>query len=79
MTAHAADLLANIGHEPEYGARPLRRTIQRELDDRLADMLLSGTLNPGETVRVDAADGHLNLQPLPSTGPETADDTTDTT
>ncbi|MGW5434389.1 ATP-dependent Clp protease ATP-binding subunit [Streptomyces sp. NPDC004059] len=64
ITDGAADLLANIGHQPEFGARPLRRTIQRELDDRLADLLLSGTLNPGDRVRVDAVDGRLDLQPV---------------
>ncbi|MER6408684.1 AAA family ATPase [Streptomyces viridosporus] len=64
VTDAAADLLANLGHQPEYGARPLRRTIQRELDDHLADLLLTGTLNPGDRVHVDAADGHLDLQPV---------------
>ncbi|MYQ33845.1 AAA family ATPase, partial [Streptomyces sp. SID4956] len=61
ITDAAADLLADIGHQPEYGARPLRRTIQRELDDRLADLLLSGALSPGDRARVDAADGKLTI------------------
>jgi ATP-dependent Clp protease ATP-binding subunit ClpC len=64
ITDGPADLLANIGHQPEFGARPLRRTIQRELDDRLADLLLSGTLTPGDRVRVGAVDGRLDLQPV---------------
>ncbi|MEU3340915.1 hypothetical protein [Streptomyces sp. NPDC006668] len=64
VTDGAADLLANLGHQPEFGARPLRRTIQRELDDRLADLLLSGTLTPGDGVRVNVVDGRIDLQPV---------------
>lgn len=64
ITDAAADLLADIGHQPEYGARPLRRTIQRELDDRLADLLLSGALSPGDRARVDAADGKLTIDAM---------------
>ncbi|SDE01949.1 ATP-dependent Clp protease ATP-binding subunit [Streptomyces prasinopilosus] len=62
VTDGAADLLADLGHQPEFGARPLRRTIQRELDDRLADLLLSGALESGASVRVDAADGELDIR-----------------
>ncbi|MFD5568468.1 ATP-dependent Clp protease ATP-binding subunit [Streptomyces cadmiisoli] len=61
VTDAAADLLAHLGHQPEFGARPLRRTIQREVDDRLADMLLSGDLKPGDRARVDAVDGALEV------------------
>ncbi|MBG0850803.1 ATP-dependent Clp protease ATP-binding subunit [Streptomyces spinoverrucosus] len=63
VTDAAADLLAHLGHQPDFGARPLRRTIQRELDDRLADLLLSGELKPGDRARVDAADGALQVRP----------------
>ncbi|MEU4041361.1 ATP-dependent Clp protease ATP-binding subunit [Streptomyces antibioticus] len=59
VTDGAADLLGNLGYQPDFGARPLRRTIQREVDDRLADLLLSGQLNPGDRARVDAVDGHI--------------------
>jgi len=62
VTDAAADLLANLGYQPDFGARPLRRTIQREVDDRLADMLLSGELNPGDRARVDAVDGALEVR-----------------
>ncbi|MFE2045472.1 ATP-dependent Clp protease ATP-binding subunit [Streptomyces sp. NPDC059477] len=62
ITDTAADLLANLGYQPDFGARPLRRTIQREVDDRLADMLLSGRLNAGDRARVDAVDGALEVQ-----------------
>lgn len=52
-------MLVNRGYQPEFGARPLRRTIQSELDNRLSDMLLDGTLNPGDKVVCDAQDGEL--------------------
>ncbi|MEU9332851.1 AAA family ATPase [Streptomyces sp. NPDC048290] len=61
ITDAAADLLANLGHQPDFGARPLRRTIQREVDDRLADLLLSGQLSEGDRARVDAVDGALEV------------------
>ncbi|MFJ4782085.1 ATP-dependent Clp protease ATP-binding subunit [Streptomyces sp. NPDC088794] len=61
VTDEAADVLANLGYQPDFGARPLRRTIQREVDDRLADLLLSGELTAGDRARVDAADGELKV------------------
>ncbi|MFD4599381.1 ATP-dependent Clp protease ATP-binding subunit [Streptomyces sp. NPDC058464] len=62
VTDTAAELLANLGHEPDFGARPLRRTIQREVDDRLADLLLSGQLVAGERAVVDAANGEIVIR-----------------
>ncbi|MFG2964775.1 ATP-dependent Clp protease ATP-binding subunit [Streptomyces sp. NPDC048288] len=62
VTDTAAALLANLGHEPDFGARPLRRTIQREVDDRLADLLLSGQLVAGDRAVVDAADGQIVIR-----------------
>lgn len=59
VTPAAVDWLAEHGYEPEYGARPLRRLIQREIDDRIADLFVSGELTDGGTVEVDAADGSL--------------------
>ncbi|BEL02327.1 ATP-dependent Clp protease ATP-binding subunit [Actinoplanes sichuanensis] len=59
ITPAAVDWLAERGYQPEFGARPLRRTIQRELDNRLSTMLLAADLAPGRTVRVDARDGAL--------------------
>jgi len=49
--------LAELGYEPEYGARPLRRVIQRQIDDRIADLFVSGALTDGGTVTVGVADG----------------------
>ncbi|WP_417508816.1 ATP-dependent Clp protease ATP-binding subunit [Microbacterium sp.] len=58
VTDAAVEWLGEHGYEPEYGARPLRRLIQREVDDRIADLLVSGHLVDGGAVRVDAgADG----------------------
>ncbi|MEV6346390.1 ATP-dependent Clp protease ATP-binding subunit [Actinoplanes sp. NPDC051851] len=61
ITDGAVDWLAERGFQPEFGARPLRRTIQRELDNRLSKMLLAADLAPGQTVRVDARDGQLTF------------------
>ena len=55
----AADLLAGRGSRPELGARPLRRTVGREVERRLARMLLAGEIQPGATVRVTAEGGEL--------------------
>jgi ATP-dependent Clp protease ATP-binding subunit ClpC len=52
VTEQAVDWIAEHGYEPEYGARPLRRLIQREVDDRIADLLVPADLDQGDTVRV---------------------------
>jgi len=54
VTDAAIDRLSEVGYEPEYGARPLRRVIQREVDDRIADLFVSGELSDGGAVTVDA-------------------------
>jgi ATP-dependent Clp protease ATP-binding subunit ClpC len=56
-TEAVVDWLAEHGYEPEYGARPLRRLIQREIDDRIADLLVSGELSDQGAVRIDVVDG----------------------
>jgi ATP-dependent Clp protease ATP-binding subunit ClpB len=58
----ARELLGNMGYDPTYGARPLRRVIQRQLVDRLATALLKGEIHSGDSVSVDVADGELVLQ-----------------
>ncbi len=55
----AVDWLADRGHQPEFGARPLRRAIQREVDDRIADLLLDDELVEGGAVTVVVEDGEL--------------------
>jgi ATP-dependent Clp protease ATP-binding subunit ClpB len=63
LTPKAREWLAEQGYDPAYGARPLKRVIQREVQDKLADALLSGTIVDGQTVQVDAGDGGLLLFP----------------
>ena len=54
--------LANAGYDPVYGARPLKRVIQRELQNPLAQSILSGLISDGSTVRVTAGDGGLVVE-----------------
>jgi ATP-dependent Clp protease ATP-binding subunit ClpB len=53
--------LGRVGYDPVYGARPLKRAIQRYLQDPLADMLLRGDIPDGSTVRVEESDGKLDM------------------
>src|SRR6185369_16973291 len=53
--------LANTGYDPVYGARPLKRVIQRQLQNPLAKMLLSGAVKDGDTVEASVQDGHLTI------------------
>ncbi|PZF86872.1 ATP-dependent Clp protease ATP-binding subunit [Micromonospora deserti] len=59
FTTAGVDWLAEHGYQPEFGARPLRRVIQREVDNRLSRMLLESAISPGQKVTVDARDGNL--------------------
>ncbi|HSJ34456.1 MAG TPA: ATP-dependent chaperone ClpB [Acidimicrobiia bacterium] len=61
VTAAAADLVAEMGFDPVYGARPLKRVIQKQIADPLAIALLEGRFDDGSTVTVDAKDGDLVL------------------
>ncbi len=65
LTDEARVLLGDLGYDPVYGARPLKRVIQKKLVDRLALELLQGAFADGDTVRVDAADGELVLVLVP--------------
>ena len=57
----AVDLLAEEGYDPTYGARPLKRVIQRRLQDPIAMAILEGRYGEGDTVQVDAAGGELTI------------------
>jgi ATP-dependent Clp protease ATP-binding subunit ClpB len=61
LTPAARDWLAQQGYDPAYGARPLKRLIQKEIADRLAAALLEGRFGDGDTVRVEAEAGGLRL------------------
>ncbi|WP_213455155.1 ATP-dependent Clp protease ATP-binding subunit [Rhizomonospora bruguierae] len=65
FTPAAIDWVAERGHQPEFGARPMRRVIQRDIDNRLSTMVLEGTLGPGRRVTVDAEDSHLRVDVQP--------------
>jgi ATP-dependent Clp protease ATP-binding subunit ClpB len=62
VTDAAMAALAHQGYDPAFGARPLKRVIQRELADTLAVQILDGKIAEGDTVTVDAADGELVLR-----------------
>jgi ATP-dependent Clp protease ATP-binding subunit ClpB len=62
LTDDARTLLGNLGYDPTYGARPLKRTIQKQLVDKLALAILEGEFVEGDTVRVDGADGGLAFE-----------------
>jgi ATP-dependent Clp protease ATP-binding subunit ClpB len=62
VTDPAKDLLGRLGYDPAYGARPLKRVIRRELEDRIAKLLLQGEVPDGATVQVDAAGEDLDLK-----------------
>jgi ATP-dependent Clp protease ATP-binding subunit ClpB len=72
LTDTAKTLLGNLGYDPTYGARPLKRVIQKRLVDPLALAILEGRFVPGDTVNVDAADGELVLSTAAPREPVTA-------
>ncbi|MFD6392295.1 ATP-dependent Clp protease ATP-binding subunit [Nocardia sp. NPDC060259] len=68
ISESAVDWLGDRGFQPEFGARPLRRTVQKELDNRISRLLLDGGLEPGATVKVDTADDDLVVTAVAPTG-----------
>src|SRR3712207_7755933 len=58
----AREWLAEAGYDPVYGARPLKRVIQRNLQDKLANLLLEGRVSDGATLRVTASPDGLEVQ-----------------
>jgi ATP-dependent Clp protease ATP-binding subunit ClpB len=59
LTDSAQKLLAREGYDPAYGARPLKRVIQKEILDPLSLEILDGRFREGDHIKADAADGHL--------------------
>ena len=79
ITPAAYDVLGKAGFDPEYGARPIRRALQKEVEDRLSEALLSGQIHLGEQVTIGAKKGKITLTvkedakvPKGATGKETA-------
>ncbi|MDP5277667.1 ATP-dependent chaperone ClpB [Sphingomonas sp. DG1-23] len=62
LTDAARGWLGRVGYDPVYGARPLKRAVQRYLQDPLADLILRGDVKDGSTVRIDEGDGALQLR-----------------
>ncbi len=62
LTDDAKTLLGNMGYDPTYGARPLRRVIQKQLTDKLALALLQGEIREGDSIEVRANDGELQIE-----------------
>jgi len=72
VTDAARNLLAEMGFDPQFGARPLKRVIQREIENRIAHGILDGTIREGDTVVVDAKDGKIVLNPVRAQAQEEA-------
>jgi ATP-dependent Clp protease ATP-binding subunit ClpB len=72
LSDRARELLGNLGYDPTYGARPLKRVIQKRLVDPLALAILEGDFREGDVVRVDAGDGDLVLSVAEKVAPAAA-------
>jgi ATP-dependent Clp protease ATP-binding subunit ClpB len=72
LTKAAKDALAEEGWDPEYGARPLKRAIQRRLENKLAEAILSGKLLPGDTAVIDFGEDGWKLEPRRASEPAEA-------
>jgi ATP-dependent Clp protease ATP-binding subunit ClpC len=57
LTTSAKDRLIELGYEPSLGARPLRRTVQREIEDEISERILTGTIQSAQDIKVDFVDG----------------------
>ena len=72
LSDEARTLLGNLGYDPTYGARPLKRVIQKQLVDKLALRILEGEFGEGDAVRVDAAGGELVFEKAGAAAPARA-------
>ena len=72
LTDDAKTLLGNLGYDPTYGARPLKRVLQKRLVDQLALAILEGRFREGDLVRVDAAGGELTFEKVEAAAPAAA-------
>ena len=62
MEKDALEQLAKLGYDPVYGARPLRRCVRERVEERLAEMLLTGELSAGDTARAVLRDGAVLIE-----------------
>ncbi|HJD16428.1 MAG TPA: ATP-dependent Clp protease ATP-binding subunit [Candidatus Enterococcus stercoripullorum] len=61
ITPSAIDVIGKAGFDPEYGARPIRRALQREIEDKLSEALISGQVQLGDAVTIGASKGNITL------------------
>ncbi|MFZ2917108.1 MAG: AAA family ATPase, partial [Trichococcus flocculiformis] len=66
ITPAAIDVIAKAGFDPEYGARPIRRAIQKEIEDKLSEEMLSGLIKFGDTVTIGAQKGTIRIAVKPA-------------
>ena len=72
LTPTAREFTARAGYDPVYGARPLKRYLQREVETRLGRALVGGDIGPGDRVVIDVEGGSLSIRAEPATGSEDA-------
>ena len=63
LSEDARTFLANEGYDPQFGARPLKRVIQKEVENRIARAILDGTIHDGDTLEVNMLDDKLTINP----------------
>ena len=66
LSSSALDFLAEVGYDPVFGARPLKRAIQRELETQIAKAILRGDFSDGDTIFVDVQNERLAFNRLPA-------------
>jgi ATP-dependent Clp protease ATP-binding subunit ClpC len=66
LTPAAIEVVSKAGFDPEYGARPIRRALQKEVEDKLSDMLLLGEITPNSKVVVGASKGEIQVKVTPN-------------
>jgi ATP-dependent Clp protease ATP-binding subunit ClpC len=64
LTTAATDFLIEKGYDPQFGARPLRRAVEKYLQDPLAEEILRGNIKPSETIEITVGDGKLDFNQL---------------
>lgn len=62
LTEEAKDKITDLGYDPEYGARPLRRALQKQVEDRLSEELLKGTIAKGQKAVIGVKDNELFVE-----------------
>ena len=64
VTQEAKERIIEEGTDPKYGARPLRRAVQKMVEDHLSEAILSGGIREGQSVRIDYRDGQISVEPV---------------